>query len=115
MKLSLNLQNYNKNTSFKALHTYNVTRPKSRALVDAEMDKLEELGKKYEINLYDDYDVINDKEFLIACVEKSGKTLPANYRNGYGLYNPFGRKQVCTDDCKSVVNLVYSAIATLRH
>lgn len=116
MKVSLNLQNNNQYSkqSFKALSTSGVWHPQSQKMVDEEIDRLEELGKKYEIELYSEVGN-NGREFITACVAPLGKTPPPNYRNSYGIYTTFGRECRLTEHCNSVVDLVYGAIASLRH
>ena len=47
-----------------------VTHSKSKALVEKELPKLEELGKKYNIHLYSRD--LNGNEWLAACVAELG-------------------------------------------
>lgn len=96
------------NTNFKALNSNKVLTPKANTFVEEGLQKLQELGNRYDITLSSNYKPFGfGDEILLASVKFLNKKTS-------GLRNLFHKKTpetIVIEGCTSVVDLVNTAIA----
>ncbi len=100
--------NYNNAQNFKGLD-YSRVCYDGLKLVKKELPQLEELGKKYDINLSTRYDPMFDDEYIQVFVNHLGKK--PNILKKIFCFRGWAE---CKVDCESITDTVKKAIATLK-